>query len=153
MLARRMRPRPRTVAALAGLAVAASGLAACGSQSVSVSSSSSPAGKHGAELFAARCGGCHTFSKAGTQGGAFKVKDRERVDGPNFDARKETVPQVLYAIRNGGFSGGIMPENIVTGSEARDVAAFLATYSGGKGESQATPPSEGPPQGGTTSGG
>src|SRR3954452_18535013 len=138
MLARRMRPRPRTVAALAGLAVAASGLAACGSQSVSVSSSSSsPEVKHGAELFAARCGGCHTFSKAGTQGGAFKVKDRERVDGPNFDARKETVPQVLYAIRNGGFSGGIMPENIVTGKDAQAIAEFLAKNSGGKSKSPA----------------
>ena len=138
MLPRRMPARPRILAGLAALAVAATALAACGSQSVSVSSSDPPPVKHGAELFAARCGGCHTFSKAGTQGGAFKVKDRERVDGPNFDARKETVPQVLYAIRNGGFSGAIMPENIVTGKDADAIAAFLAKYSGGKSKSPST---------------
>jgi mono/diheme cytochrome c family protein len=138
MLARRMPARPRTLAGVAALAAASATLVACGSQSVSVSDSDSQAVKHGAELFAARCGGCHTFSKAGTQGGAFKVKDRERVDGPNFDARKETVQQVLYAIRNGGFSGAIMPENIVTGKDADAIAAFLAKYSGSKSNSPST---------------
>ena len=136
------RHKALTFAALAG---AAGVLAACSSQDVSTSSSDSAAVKRGAVVFAERCGGCHTFSKAGTQGGAYKIKDRERVDGPSFDARKETVDQALYAIRNGGFSGAIMPENIVTGPEAQAVAQFLAKYSGGKGESQATPPSEGPP--------
>ena len=33
---------------------------------------------------------------------------------------------MLYAIRNGGFSGAIMPENIVVGTEAQEVAKFLA---------------------------
>jgi hypothetical protein len=37
---------------------------------------------------------------------------------------------VLYAIRNGGFSGAIMPENIVVGKDAQAVAEFLAKYSG-----------------------
>jgi hypothetical protein len=37
---------------------------------------------------------------------------------------------VLYAIRNGGFSGAIMPENIVVGNDAQDVAAFLSKYAG-----------------------
>src|SRR3954468_9635393 len=130
MLARRMPARPRTLAGLAALAVASTTLVACGTQSVRVSASDSQAVKHGADLFAARCGGCHTFSKAGTQGGAYKIKDRESVDGRNFDARKETVEQVLDAVRNGGFSGAIMPENIVTGGDARAVAGFLAKYSG-----------------------
>jgi mono/diheme cytochrome c family protein len=129
MLPRRMPARPRTLAALG---VAATALVACGSQGVTISPSDSPQVKHGALLFAARCGGCHTFSRAGTQGGAFKTKDRERVDGPNFDARKETVSQVLDALRNGGFSGAIMPENIATGRDAQDIAEFLAKYSGRK---------------------
>jgi mono/diheme cytochrome c family protein len=149
MLRRRMaRHRPLSIAVLAAVA---GGLVACGTQNVSTSENDSASVKRGAVIFAERCGGCHTFSKAGTQGGAYKIKDRERVDGPSFDARKETVEQALYAIRNGGFSGAIMPENIVTGPEAQAVAEFLAKYSGGKGESQATPPSEGPPQGGTQS--
>jgi seryl-tRNA synthetase len=37
---------------------------------------------------------------------------------------------VLYAIRNGGFSGAIMPQNIVTGAQAQEVAAFVAKYAG-----------------------
>jgi hypothetical protein len=36
----------------------------------------------------------------------------------------------LYAIRNGGFSGAIMPANIVVGEDADAVAEFLAEYSG-----------------------
>jgi hypothetical protein len=58
------------------------------------------------------------------------VSNKERVDGPNFDVRKETASQVLYAIRNGGFSGAIMPENILVGRDALAVARFLAKYSG-----------------------
>jgi hypothetical protein len=42
----------------------------------------------------------------------------------------ETAPDVLFAIANGGFSGAIMPENIVTGGEAQAVAKFVAKYSG-----------------------
>jgi len=75
---------------------------------------------------------CHTFSQAGTQGSAFDVASRETVDGPNFNARQETKDDVLYAIANGGFSGAIMPENIVTGKEAEAIAEFLAKYSGGE---------------------
>ena len=37
-------------------------------------------------------------------------------------ARRQ-ADNVLYAIRNGGFSGAIMPENIVVGKDADDVAA------------------------------
>ena len=141
MLARRMDRRLRIVSGLTALALSGVGVSACGSQEVSVPASDTT--HNGAELFASHCGGCHTFTKAGTQGGATKTKDRERVDGPSFDARKETVAQALYAIRNGGFSGAIMPENIVTGREAQAVAEFLAKYSGRKAESQATPPSQG----------
>lgn len=68
----------------------------------------------------------------GAQGGATKVRDQERVDGPNFNVRREDVDTVLYAIRNGGYSGAIMPENIVVGQDAEDVAAFLAKYAGGE---------------------
>ena len=34
---------------------------------------------------------------------------RERMDGPNFNSARRTTDAVLYAIRNGGFSGAIMP--------------------------------------------
>ena len=44
---------------------------------------------------------------------------------------------MLFAIRNGGFSGAIMPANIVVGRDARDVALFLERYAGSKSTSQA----------------
>jgi hypothetical protein len=46
-----------------------------------------------------------------------------------FNVRHVNMPDALYAIRNGGFSGAIMPAD-VTGRQARRVAAFVARYSG-----------------------
>ena len=40
------------------------------------------------------------------------------------------MSRVLYAIENGGFSGAIMPQNVVVGQEAIDVAEFVAKYAG-----------------------
>ncbi len=37
---------------------------------------------------------------------------------------------MLYAIENGGFSGAYMPQNVVVGQDAIDVAKFVATYAG-----------------------
>jgi cytochrome c551 len=93
----------------------------------------------GAEIFNQRCGGCHTFNSAGTEGSAVKPNGREYKDGPNFNVRKEQYQDVLYAIRNGGFSSGPMPQNIVTGREAELVACFVATYSGKQAQRLPTP--------------
>jgi mono/diheme cytochrome c family protein len=112
-------------------------LSACGERGISVSKKDPT--YDGAKLFAQRCSGCHTLDVVGAEGGATKVRDRERVDGPNFNVRKEQADQVLYAIRNGGFSGAIMPENIVVGKEAEAVAQFLAKYSGKKAKRPQTP--------------
>ena len=126
MMPAAMRRRPL----LALIAVAAAGgLAACGEQGVDVPKSDAQVHR-GAVLFAERCSGCHTMDVAGTEGGALKIGDRERTDGPNFNVRRETKQSVLYAIRNGGFSGAIMPENIVVGQDAEAVAAFLEKYAG-----------------------
>ncbi len=78
-------------------------------------------------MFAQRCSGCHTLTPAGTEGSANRS---ERVQGPNLDQRQETMDDVIYAIRNGGFSGAIMPQNIVVGADALKVAAFVAKYAG-----------------------
>jgi mono/diheme cytochrome c family protein len=118
----------RIAVPIVALTVVAALLAACGTEGIS--SSVTPPYKPGAVLFAQRCGGCHTLGPAGTQGTSVNKKDRERTDGPNLNKRKETIPCVLYAIRNGGFSGAIMPQNIVTGPQARQVAAFVAKYAG-----------------------
>ncbi len=109
--------------------IAAGLLSACGSKS-DLPSDESATVKAGAQLFSQRCQGCHTLDTVNAQGGASQVRDRERVDGPNFNVRKEQKQAVLYAIRNGGFSGAIMPENIAVGQDAQDIAAFLSKYAG-----------------------
>jgi mono/diheme cytochrome c family protein len=119
------------------LCAAAIGLAACGEHGIELSKSDP--NYEGAALFVEHCSGCHTLSAAGTEGSATNVKTRERKDGPNFDQRKENVDDVLYAIENGGFSSGPMPQNIVTGDDARKVAEFVAANSGKKAASVPTP--------------
>jgi mono/diheme cytochrome c family protein len=103
-------------------------LGACGSQGISVPKDSPY--YRGAVIFRDHCSGCHTLSTVGAEGSATSIKDRLKTNGPNFNFRKENQEQVLYAIHNGGFSGAIMPENIVLGTEAKEVANFLAKYSG-----------------------
>jgi hypothetical protein len=61
------------------------------------------------------------------------------VQGPNLDQRKESEHDVLFAIRNGGFSGAIMPANVVTGDDATAVAKFVSKYAGTKAQETATP--------------
>jgi mono/diheme cytochrome c family protein len=119
------------------LCAAASGLAACGEKGIDISKSDP--NYQGAALFVEHCSGCHTISVAGTEGSATNVKTRERKDGPNFDQRKEDVNDVIYAIENGGFSSGPMPQNIVTGEDARKIAEFIAKYSGTKASTAPTP--------------
>src|SRR4051812_43734974 len=86
----------------------------------------------GAELFYERCSGCHTFTKANAYGSkpAGQLQGGERTNGPNFDVRHVAKEDALFAIRNGGFSGAIMPANVVTGRQAEEVADFLDKYSG-----------------------
>jgi mono/diheme cytochrome c family protein len=121
------RPSPVLVL-LFGAFAAAAILAGCsrGSQS--------PEESRGAQLFADRCGGCHSLEAAGTEGST-----GQRPAGPNLNQRPETREQVLYAIRNGGFSGAIMPQNIVVGADAEAVADFVAKNAGSQAESPPSP--------------
>jgi mono/diheme cytochrome c family protein len=129
----------RKTAAIAAAVLASAALAGgCGSQGQSISASSPY--QRGAVLFRDHCSGCHTLSVVGAQGSATSIKNRVRTAGPNFNIRKENVEQVLYAIRNGGFSGAIMPQNVVLGDDARAVAEFLAKYSGTQAQNVPTTP-------------
>jgi mono/diheme cytochrome c family protein len=132
MISARMR-RPLKLLATACAVLAVAGLAsACGTQNIKVAKSAGPV-YTGAVLFNQRCAGCHTFSYAATEGSATNVRTKQFNNGPNFDIRCERpVTRVLYAIQNGGFSGAIMPQNVVVGQDAIDVAKFVATYSGRK---------------------
>jgi mono/diheme cytochrome c family protein len=124
---------PRTIS-LALLAAAAIAAAGCGSKGVV--SDSDPTVEQGGQMFAQRCSGCHTLTPAGTQGSGTREL---RAQGPNLDQRPENEADVLFAIRNGGYSGSIMPQNIVVGADAAAVAKFVAKYAGTQANSTPRP--------------
>jgi mono/diheme cytochrome c family protein len=71
---------------------------------------------NGEQIFAsAGCGGCHTFSKAGSNGGV----------GPNLDDLAPSFDAVVEQLTNGG---GSMPsfKDELSEQEIRDVAAFVS---------------------------
>ncbi|MFL5907814.1 MAG: c-type cytochrome [Solirubrobacterales bacterium] len=84
---------------------------------------------HGRDLFVEHCGSCHTLDAAGTTGQL----------GPNLGDIAITEADVLRAIRIGGGPAshgaggrtGNMPRNLVTGQDAKDVAAFVAANASG----------------------
>jgi mono/diheme cytochrome c family protein len=70
----------------------------------------------GKQVFAtAGCGGCHTFSAAGSTGGV----------GPNLDDLAPSFDAVVSQVTNGG---GAMPsfKDELTEQQIRDVAAFVS---------------------------
>jgi mono/diheme cytochrome c family protein len=126
----------RAALVIALVVAAALGLAACGFGKEGIAVSKDDPNHAGAVLFSTHCAGCHTLSAAGTQGTGNRG---ERTQGPNLDQREESAEDVLYAIQNGGFSGAIMPQNIVVGEEAEEVANFVAKYAGSQAESSPRP--------------
>jgi mono/diheme cytochrome c family protein len=118
------------------LVAAVLGLSACGFGEEKLSVSESDPNYNGAVLFATHCSGCHTLSAAGTQGSGNRG---ERTQGPNLNQREESFDDALFAIQNGGFSGAIMPQNIVVGDEAKAVAKFVAKYAGSEAEQSPRP--------------
>lgn len=119
-----------------GILAAAFGLSACGFGEEGISVSQDDPNHGGAVLFSTHCSGCHTLAAAGSQGSGNRG---ERTQGPNLDQRTETYDDALFAIQNGGFSGAIMPANIVVGEEAKEVAKFVAEYAGSEAEESPRP--------------
>jgi mono/diheme cytochrome c family protein len=118
--------RPLAILCLLGAALAAG----CGGE-IEVPEDETTAHR-GAVLFNEHCSGCHSLDAANSYGSKpeGEIQGGERTNGPNFNVRKENRDDVLFAIRNGGFSGQIMPANIVVGEDAEAVADFLSEYSG-----------------------
>jgi|SRR5436190_7387301 len=76
---------------------------------------------HGRELFAQNCATCHTLRAVNAVG---------RV-GPNLDQLRPPKALVLNAVEQGrARGGGQMPADLVSGTDARDVAAFVAAVAG-----------------------
>jgi mono/diheme cytochrome c family protein len=88
--------------------------------------------RSGRELFGVHCAVCHTLAAANAAG---KV-------GPNLDMLKPPASLVLHTLANGCLpnapSGsaeqclgqGVMPADVVTGTDAQNVANFVARVAG-----------------------
>ena len=119
--------RPKRLAALAaGALVTALAASGCGREEADMI--------NGKALYAQKCGSCHVLARAGTKG----------VQGPNLDeafgpSRRDglgerTVAgvverQIAHVRRN-----STMPEDLVTGQDAKDVAAYVALVAGQPGK-------------------
>jgi plastocyanin len=135
----RIPPFMRRALLLAGIVAAAAGAGGC---NLADSGTNLVNGK---EQFAAQCGSCHVLQRAGTRG----------VTGPDLDeafqrARQDGFGQstfeglVLAQIQNPnknpstdpatGEEQPVMPADIVTGEDAEDVAAYVASAAGKPGE-------------------
>lgn len=101
-------------------------LAACGRDEPDLS--------NGKAQFVQSCGSCHTLERAGTAGN----------QGPNLDAAfqgaldvgfdRDTVEGIVHEQIQNPRKTSIMPANLVTGDDARDVAAYVGYASARKGE-------------------
>jgi cbb3-type cytochrome c oxidase subunit III len=128
------------LAALAGAAVAVA-LAGCGTGGIVSSSANAQNGK---AIFQQKCAGCHALSAVGSTA----------TIGPNLDdafaqARKDgykesSIANIVHdqirfpgqystSQNNPNYLTANMPANLVTGSDAEDVAAFVAANAGVQG--------------------
>ncbi|MGH2713381.1 MAG: c-type cytochrome [Thermoleophilaceae bacterium] len=113
---------------LVAVAAAALSLAACGRDEADLS--------NGKALFTERCGSCHILGRAGTQGRT----------GPDLDAafrtalgdgmNRDTVEGIVHRQILNPRMNSVMPPELVTGDDARDVAAYVAFAAARAGEDE-----------------
>ena len=122
---RRLAQKPLLLVSLVGLLA----LAACGRED-------EPDLVNGKTLFIGEgtCGSCHTLARAGTKGtqgpDLDEAFEQARLDGMNDQTIEGVVHrQIAYPAR-----GSIMPADLVTGDDARDVAAYVGDVAGKPGE-------------------
>lgn len=85
---------------------------------------------NGKTLFIAKCGGCHQMARAGTAGVSGPNLDdafrQSRRDGMGDTIEGVVYPQILYPSQKLLPKSLNMPAELVTGADARDVAAYVA---------------------------
>lgn len=89
---------------------------------------------NGKQLFVEQCGTCHALERAGTQAAQGPDLDAafapSREDGLGEETIQGVVREQIANVRR----GSLMPEDLVTGEDARDVAAYVAHVAGVPGE-------------------
>lgn len=119
-------PAKKVVVAVAALALSL-GVASCGS-------SDNADLANGKTLFVEKCGGCHKLANAGTAGTSGPDLDdafrRARIDGMGNTVQGIVEEQIKLPSQNLYPESLNMPANLVTGIDARDVAAYVAHAAG-----------------------
>jgi mono/diheme cytochrome c family protein len=118
----------RRPAVLIAVLLVAGAVTACGGSGASQPGEADLA--NGKTLFVSQCGGCHVLDDAGTQG----------TIGPNLDAA--AAGDRIAGLEQSSFEALVrqqideadepMPRHLVTGDDARDVAAYVASVAGVK---------------------
>lgn len=89
---------------------------------------------NGKQLFVEKCGTCHALARAGTQAAQGPNLDDAfapaKADGLGAETVQGVVQEQIANVRR----ASAMPEDLVTGSDARDVAAYVAEVAGVPGE-------------------
>ena len=118
----------RVTAGLAALLLAGAVLLASGCGGEDTTGFEGANRSNGKTLFVSDCGSCHTLRAAGTQG----------TIGPNLDqafgyeCKQGFEESTTFSVVQGqiALAQGAMPADIVTGQDADDVAAYVASVAG-----------------------
>jgi mono/diheme cytochrome c family protein len=103
-------------------------LTACGRDEADLS--------NGKAQFVQKCGSCHALDRAGTQGQTAPDLDAAFRGALRAGMNRETVQGVVRDQIANVRRGSQMPEDLVTGEDARDVAAYVAFAANRSGEDE-----------------
>jgi mono/diheme cytochrome c family protein len=97
---------------------------------------------NGKTLFIEKCGGCHQLARAGTSGtvgpNLDDAFDRARIDGMATSVEGIVKKQIELPTQDLYPKSLVMPANLVTGMDARDVAAYVAYAAAAEGKDTGT---------------
>ena len=115
-------------AVLIAVLLVAGGLAGCGGSGVSAPGEADLA--NGKTQFQQKCGGCHVLADAGTSGTLGPNLD-DAYAGSRIEGLKQSSFEALVR-QQIDEADEPMPRHLVTGDDARDVAAYVASVAGVK---------------------
>jgi mono/diheme cytochrome c family protein len=110
------------------VAAAALSLAACGREEADLS--------NGKALFVEQCGSCHVLGRAGTAGPTGPDLDTAFRSALAAGMDRETVEGIVHKQIGNPRKNSAMPADLVTGDDARDVAAYVGFAAARSGEDE-----------------